>query len=84
MQIAIYITIFLVSAIVFLFVGYIARKKIAESKIESAEKEAKRILEDAKKEAENSKKEEVVKAKEEIINTRNELEEEMFNNKKKD
>ncbi len=77
MQIAIYITIFLVSAIVFLFVGYIARKKIAESKIESAEKEAKRILEDAKKEAENSKKEEVVKAKEEIINARNELEEEI-------
>ncbi len=77
MQIAIYITIFLVSAIVFSFVGYIARKKMAESKIESAEKEANRILEDAKKEAENSKKEEIVKAKEEIINTRNELEEEI-------
>ncbi len=77
MQIAIYITIFLVSAIVFLFVGYIARKKTAESKIESAEIEAKRILEEASKEAENAKKEEIVKAKEEIINTRNELEEEI-------
>ena len=77
MQIVIYITIFLVSAIVFLFVGYITRKKIAESKIESAEKEAKRILEDAEKEAENAKKEEIVKAKEEIINARNELEEEI-------
>ncbi len=77
MQIVIYITIFLVSAIVFLFVGYIARKKTAESKIESAEIEAKRILEEAEKEAENAKKEEIVKAKEEIINTRNELEEEI-------
>ncbi len=77
MQIVIYITIFLVSAIVFLFVGYITRKKIAESKIESAEKEANRILEDANKEAENAKKEEIVKAKEEIINARNELDEEI-------
>ncbi len=77
MQIVIYITIFLVSAIVFLFVGYIARKKTAESKIKSAETEAKRILEEASKEAENAKKEEIVKAKEEIINTRNELEEEI-------
>ena len=32
MQIAIYITIFLVSAIIFTLVGYMARKKIAESK----------------------------------------------------
>ncbi len=77
MQIAIYITIFLVSAVVFLFVGYITRKKIAESKIKSAEIEAKRILEDANKEAENAKKEEIVKAKEEIINARNELEDEI-------
>ena len=77
MQIIIYITIFLVSAIVFLFVGYTLRKKTAESKIESAEKEARRILENANKEAENAKKEEIVKAKEEIIKSRNELEEEI-------
>lgn len=77
MQIIIYITIFLVSAIVFLFVGYTLRKKTAESKIESAEKEAHRILENANKEAENAKKEEIVKAKEEIIKSRNELEEEI-------
>ena len=77
MQIAIYITIFLVSAIVFLFIGYIARKKTAEAKIQSAEKEADRILENAQKEAENAKKEEIVKAKEQIINSRNELEEEI-------
>ena len=77
MQIVIYITIFLVSAIVFLFVGYTVRKKTAESKIESAEREARRILDNAEKEAENAKKEQIVKAKEEIINARNELEEEI-------
>ncbi len=77
MQILIYITIFLISAIIFLFVGYIIRKKVSESKIGSAEAEAKKILEDANKEAENIKKEEIVKAKEEIINARNELEEEI-------
>ena len=77
MQIVIYITIFLVSAIVFLFVGYIARKKLAESKIDSAEREAQRILDNASKEAENAKKEAIVKAKEDIIQSRNELEEEI-------
>ena len=77
MEIAIYITIFLVSAIIFSFVGYIVRKKSAESKIQSAEKEAQRILDNAQKEAENAKKEEIVKAKEQIINSRNELEEEI-------
>ncbi len=77
MQFVIYITIFLVSAIVFLFVGYIARKKTAESKIESAEKEAQRILNNANKEAENAKKEEILKAKEEIIKSRNDLDEEI-------
>ena len=77
MQLAIYITIFLVSAILFSFIGYIARKKSAEAKIQSAEKEAQRILESAEKEAENARKEEIVKAKEQIINSRNELEEEI-------
>ena len=82
MQIAIYITIFLVSAIIFTLVGYMARKKIAESKIQSAEYEANRILENAKKEAENARKEEIVKAKEQIINSRNELEEEIRERRK--
>ena len=77
MQMLIYIAIFLISAVIFLFVGYIIRKKVSESKIGSAETEAKRILEDANKEAENIRKEEIVKAKEEIINARNELEEEI-------
>ena len=58
MQTIIYIAIFLVSAIVFTFVGFFIRKKIAESKMRSAENEAKRINELANKEAENKKKEE--------------------------
>ena len=77
METVIYITIFLVSAIVFLFVGYTIRKKTAESKIKSAEEEAKKILDSANREAENAKKAELVKAKEEILNKRNELEDEI-------
>ena len=77
MEFVIYITIFLVSAIIFLFVGYTVRKKTAETKIDSAEKEAQRILENANKEAENAKKEVIVKAKEDLIQSRNELDEEI-------
>ena len=77
MEIAMYIIIFLVSAVIFSFIGYMVRKKTAESQIRSAEAEAKRIREDAQRDAENAKKAEIVKAKEEIINSRNELEEEI-------
>ena len=52
------IAVFLVSAVIFTFVGFLLRKKIAESKMESAEREAKRIIESATREAENRKKEE--------------------------
>lgn len=55
--IIIYVAIFLVSAVVFLFVGYILRKNIAESKIKNAETEAQRILAEAKNKLENAKKE---------------------------
>ncbi len=51
----------------------IIRKKIAESKIQSAEKEAKRLIESVKIEAENLKKEELIKAKEEVLQIRNDL-----------
>ena len=77
MQIIIYITIFLISAALFSFIGYKVRKNVAESKIKSAENEAERIIDEANKNAESIKKEQIVKAKEEIINTRNELEEEI-------
>ena len=48
MDIVINIAVFLISAVIFTFVGIYTRKKIAESKMESAENEAKKILEMAK------------------------------------
>lgn len=61
--------------------GYSYRKKVAETKIGSAEDEAKRIIDSAKskslKDAENTKKEKLLEAKEEIHKERNELEKEI-------
>ena len=71
------ITTVLISGIIFIPIGILIRKKIAESKISGAENEAKRILELASKDAENIKKEEIFKAKEEIMKERNELEKEI-------
>ncbi len=67
----------LISAVIFIFVGMTIRKKIAESKIQSAESEAKRLIENVKIEAENLKKEEMIKAKEEVLKLRNELDQEI-------
>lgn len=58
-------------------IGMAYRKKIAESKIQGAENEAKRVVELAKIEAENLKKEEIFKAKEEIMASRKELDQEI-------
>jgi len=77
MEIIIGIATFLISAVIFTFVGYFARKKVAESKIKGAENEAKKIVELANKEAENRKKEEIFKAKEEIMNSRKDLDQEI-------
>lgn len=77
MQIIIIIATILISAVVFIPIGVAIRKKIAESKIEGAETEAKKILELANKEAENKKKEEIFKAKEQIMQERQELEQEI-------
>lgn len=77
MDIVINIAVFLISAVIFTFVGIYTRKKIAESKMESAENEAKKILEMANIEAENKKKEEIFKAKEEIMNARKDLDQEI-------
>ena len=71
------IATFLISIAIGFFVGMIVRKKIAESKIDSAEKEAKRLVDLAKVEAENMRKEEIFKAKEEIVNSRKELDQEI-------
>ena len=57
------IATFLISLAIGIVVGMTIRKKIAESKIESAEQEAKRVVDLAKVEAENMKKEEIFKAK---------------------
>lgn len=67
----------LISAVVFIPIGVKIRKKTAESKIQSAEKEARRIMENVKIEAENSRKEELIRAKEEILQIRNELDQEI-------
>ena len=67
----------LISFAVAFFIGMAYRKKIAESKIQGAESEAKRLVELAKIEAENLKKEEIFKAKEEIMNSRKELDQEI-------
>ena len=77
MDIVINIAVFLISAVIFTFVGMVVRKKIAESKMQSAESEAKKILEMANIEAENKKKEEIFKAKEEIMNARKDLDQEI-------
>ena len=68
---------FLISLAIGIAAGMIIRKKIAESKIGSAEQEAKRVVDLAKVEAENMKKEEIFKAKEEIMNSRKELDQEI-------
>lgn len=67
----------LISFAVAFFAGMAYRKKVAESKIQGAENEAKRVVELAKIEAENLKKEEIFKAKEEIMNSRKELDQEI-------
>ena len=67
----------LISLVIGILVGVVIRKKIAESKINGAEEEAKKLVELAKIEADNLKKEEIFKAKEEIMNARNELDKEI-------
>ena len=77
MDIIINVAVFLISAVIFTFVGMYIRKKLAESKMKCAEAEAKKILDIANVEAENKRKEEIIKAKEEIMNARNELDQEI-------
>ena len=77
MNSVIVIATFLISLAIGIVVGMTIRKKIAESKIESAEQEAKRVVDLAKVEAENMRKEEIFKAKEEIMNSRKELDQEI-------
>ena len=77
MTIVIIIVSVLISFAIGVPVGMAYRKKVAESKIQGAENEAKRLVDLAKIEAENLKKEEIFKAKEEIMNSRKELDQEI-------
>ena len=77
MYIIITIVAVLISFAIGIPLGMVFRKKIAESKIQSAETEAERLVSLAKTEAENLKKEEILKAKEEIMNSKKELDQEI-------
>ena len=77
MTIVIVIAAVLISLAIGIPIGMVYRKKIAESKIQGAENEAKRLVDLAKIEAENLKKEEIFKAKEEIMASRKELDQEI-------
>ncbi len=75
------VALLLVFVIAFLF-GSSHRKRVAESKIGSAETEAKRIVNDAIKAAESKKKESILEAKEEILRSRTEMEAELKERRK--
>ena len=77
MTIVIVIASVLISLAIGIPIGMVYRKKVAESKIQGAESEAKRLVDLAKIEAENLKKEEIFKAKEEIMASRKELDQEI-------
>ena len=77
MNIGIIIAAVLISLAIGVLVGIAYRKKIAESKINGAEEEAKKIVNMAKVEAENLRKTKIIEAKEEIVNSRNELDQEI-------
>ena len=66
----------LVGAGIGVAIGYVVRKKSAESKIGSAEQEAKKIVDDAIKSAEAKKKEMIVEAKEDILKAKTEADRE--------
>lgn len=77
MNIGIVIAAVLISLAIGILIGIAYRKKVAESKINGAEEEAKKIVNMAKTEAENLKKAKIIEAKEEIVNSRNELDQEI-------
>ena len=70
------------SLIVGVVAGYFIRRSTAESKIGSAEEQAKRILEDAIKEAESTKKEAILAAKEEIFQLKRETDNDLKERRK--
>lgn len=75
-NIIIAVAIAVVAAAAAFIIGYVLRKRIAESKFKSAEEEVKKILENAYKEADSKKREAIVEAREEILKMRNDSEKE--------
>ncbi|MDI6601773.1 MAG: ribonuclease Y [Thermoanaerobacteraceae bacterium] len=75
-RIALYI-FFIIALILAFVIGYFLRKYIAESKIKSAEDEAKRLIIEAEKKAETTKKEMLLEAKDEVHRLRTELDKEI-------
>ena len=73
MTIVIVIASVLISLAIGIPIGMAYRKKVAESKIQGAESEAKRLVDLAKIEAENLIKEVIFKAIEEIMSSRKEV-----------
>ncbi len=66
----------LISAPIFIGIGYILRKRTAEKRIGSAEEKAEQLLLHAQKDAETKRKEVLLEAKEEVHRLRNEFEKE--------
>lgn len=66
MNIIIIIAAVLISLAIGILIGMVYRKKVAESKIQGAENEAKRLIDLAKKEAQNLKKEEILRLKKKL------------------
>lgn len=77
MDLIITISAAIIACVLGFFVGYICRKKIAESKIGGAEEKAKQIIEEGRKAAETKKKEALLEAKDEIHKSRTEFEKEI-------
>lgn len=65
---------FVVSGMIFFYIGIAYRKKIAESTVKSAEEQAKKIIEDSQKDAERTKKEVILQAKDEMMKQKDEFE----------
>ncbi|MBQ1589614.1 MAG: ribonuclease Y [Oscillospiraceae bacterium] len=68
---------FMIGAILFFFLGFSHRKKVAEQQIGSAEEEARRLINDAIKSGESRQREMLLEAQEEIHKTRTENDKEI-------
>ena len=77
MNIIIIIAAVLISLAIGILIGMVYRKKVAESKIQGAENEAKRLIDLAKKEAQNLKKKKFLRLKKKLWLAVKELDQEI-------